>query len=249
MDPGHSAVVPADPALKEAGGDWQRRYCELEEELVELTATLCHDLRGPTRAAAGFARALHEGAALPAEEGEYVQQIRAAAEKMDHLIDAVARLGQVSRAPLALAAVDLGAMAEGILAELQAAEPGRAVPTTIPRGLIARADPRLLPVLLRELLDNAWAFTRPKPGAGIEVGREGVEEPPTFFIRDQGVGFDMRYLGKLFAPFRRLHPGDESQLGFGLTVARRIVRRHGGRLWAEGRPGQGGCFRFTLAPG
>jgi light-regulated signal transduction histidine kinase (bacteriophytochrome) len=217
-------------------------------ELETFSYSVAHDLRAPLRAINGFASALIEdlGAKLEGEPRDYLDRISAGAARMGELIDALLGLSRVSRAEFVRAPVDLTELGRAALSQLQAGDPSRRVECVVAEGLSAEADPRLVRALLDNLLGNAWKFASKKEGARIELGRT-IEEPLTYFVRDNGAGFDMTYADKLFAPFQRLHPArDFPGTGIGLASVQRIVRRHGGRVWAEGAVQRGATFYFTL---
>jgi signal transduction histidine kinase len=179
--------------------------------------------------------------------------VRAASQHMDNLIDNLLDLSRVSRGPLRRETVDLSALATGIIDELRRSEPEREVEFIAERGILAFADANLLTVVLENLLSNAWKFTSKNDRATIEFGRiprgEGQEggATQTYFVKDDGVGFDEAYSDKLFGAFQRLHASEEFEgTGIGLATVARIVRRHGGRVWAEGEVGRGATFFFTL---
>jgi light-regulated signal transduction histidine kinase (bacteriophytochrome) len=224
---------------------------ESRRELESLTYTIAHDLRAPLRTIEGFARALSEdcGDRLEADGRRYLQHVLDAAQRMSGMLEGLLRLARIRGAELHPVRLELSHIAHGILERLRAAEPARAIDVSIAQGLAAEADPTLLTAALDALLQNAWKFTRGREPARIELGvRPGT--PPVYFVRDNGVGFDMRYAGKLFNPFQRLHSEREFEgAGVGLAAAQRIIRRHGGRLWAEAAPDAGACFHFTLQEG
>ena len=167
---------------------------------------------------------------------------------MDHLINDLLTLSMVTRSEMTRESVDVSELANRIVAELGDVSPTRPVVTTVAPGMLAHGDPRLVRVALENLLTNAWKFTSRRERACIEVGQiEGDSASPVFFVRDNGVGFDPAFADKLFGPFQRLHDAAEFPgTGIGLATVRRIVLRHGGRVWAESRPGQGASFYFTL---
>ncbi len=166
---------------------------------------------------------------------------------MGDLIDALFSLSQSARAELVREMVDLSAEAEKAVAALRKAEPGRSAEVEIEPGLVASGDPRLLSVALVNLLGNAWKFTSKTQEARIAFGAEEREGRLTYFVRDNGAGFPVELKQKLFRPFQRLHARNEYPgSGVGLATVRRIVRRHGGEIWAEGEPGRGAAFYFTL---
>ena len=166
---------------------------------------------------------------------------------MAQMIDDLLKLARVSHAPMAFQDVDLSAMAEDTAAELRRSQPGREVESLLVPGLVAAGDPVLLRSVMRNLLENAWKFTAKKPRARIEFGAAEVDGRKAFFVRDDGAGFDMAYAARLFGTFQRLHTATEFPgTGIGLATVRRIIQRHGGRVWAEGAVGQGATFYFTL---
>jgi len=164
------------------------------------------------------------------------------------LIDDLLQLSRVNRNEISLQEVDLGELAESVMSDLRAAEPSRQVEWTLDPELRTTGDPRLLRVLLDNLLGNAWKFTSKESNAQISLKRS-ESDPDVFVIQDNGVGFDMRYKDKLFGAFQRLHRTSEFPgTGIGLATAQRIVNRHGGRIWAEAREGEGARFLFSLCP-
>jgi PAS domain S-box-containing protein len=224
----------------------------LNDELQSFSYSVAHDLRAPLRWMDAFSRILSQehGAGLDAQGRECVAKIQTGVARMDELIDGLLSLARVARAETRIAAVDLAALAREIARELSALEPERSVSLTAPETLMAELDPRLARTLLENLLGNAWKFTRSAVPARVEVGLVERDGEAVFFIRDNGAGFDMAHAEKLFAPFQRLHTVQEFPgMGIGLATAKRIVHRHGGRIWAEGRVGEGATFFFTLTPG
>ena len=229
-------------------------------ELESFSYSVAHDLRAPLRSIDGFSKVLLEDCEpkLDAAGKEYLGFVVKSANQMAALIDALLSLSRVSGAELHRQPLDLTNMARQVMARLTseltagrgAAEQGtaseRKLELTVHEGMHVAADPRLLAVLLENLLDNAWKFTRERALTQIEVGMvEGPE--PTFFVRDNGAGFDMAYAGKLFGAFQRLHPESEYQgTGIGLATVQRIVQRHGGRIWAEAAVDRGTTVTFSL---
>jgi light-regulated signal transduction histidine kinase (bacteriophytochrome) len=200
----------------------------------------------------GFAQALAEEYAASFDETgkRYLQRVRESAQRMAHLIDDLLALSRVTRAVVSPEKVDLGAIAQQTIARLQRAEPQRTVTVTIPTGLDDHGDARLLGIAFDNLLSNAWKFTAHAAAPEISVGAlHSDNEGTVYFVRDNGVGFDMTYADKLFGTFQRLHsPGEFSGMGIGLASSQRIISRHGGRIWAEGAVGKGATFFFTLPP-
>ncbi|HEY0841120.1 MAG TPA: ATP-binding protein, partial [Vulgatibacter sp.] len=207
------------------------------------------DLRAPLRGIDGFSQALLEDYAdkLDDDGRRYLGFIRQSAQRMAQLIDDLLALSRVTRADLVPEEVDLSALARESIARLSAGEPGRKVEVSIQEGLMARGDPRLLGVALDNLLGNAWKFTSRRDRAHVEFGAQEKGGETIHFVRDDGAGFDMAFVHKLFGVFQRLHAASEFEgTGVGLATVQRIVRRHGGRVWAEGEPDRGATFRFTL---
>jgi PAS domain S-box-containing protein len=229
------------------------RTVQLEAAVKELEAfsySVAHDLRGPLRGLDGFSQILMEdyGTRLDADAQGHLQRIRSASQRMGSLIDNLLELSRLMRADMEPVPVDLGRMAGEIAAELRREEPARNVDVTIAPGLVALADPTLARVILDNLLRNAWKYTAKTAEARIvfesQPARDGGTE---FVVRDNGAGFDMRFAGKLFQPFQRLHHArDYAGTGVGLASVARAVQRHGGRIRAEGKVGQGATFWFTL---
>jgi PAS domain S-box-containing protein len=218
------------------------------QELEAFSYSVSHDLRAPLGAISGFGRALMlklEG--HPDERvAHYLSRIHAGVEKMEQLIESLLSLAKVVRAPISYGPVDLSAMARETLEGMQMQQPGREVAVRVEEGLHVQGDARLLRLVIENLLGNAWKFTSRTDGAAISVGR--LESSNNFFVRDNGVGFDMAYAGKLFGAFQRLHTEAEFPgTGIGLATVRRVIARHQGRVWAESAPDSGTTFFFTLS--
>jgi PAS domain S-box-containing protein len=229
------------------------RTAQLEfsnRELEAFAYSVAHDLRAPLRSIASFSDALTEDCASNLDKVglDYLRRIRGGAERMAELIDGILALSRVNRTALSPSRCDLSAMARAVTEQLQSLQPERKVRCSIQEGLVERGDPQLLRSVLENLLGNAWKFTRERPEAEVEFGAR--QEPGgghTYFVRDNGAGFNMEYRDKLFGVFQRLHTQREFEgTGVGLATVQRIVRRHGGRIWGEGHPGLGACFSFTL---
>lgn len=220
------------------------------EELEAFSYSVSHDLRAPLRTIDGFSAALLEdhGDKLDERGHDHLRRVRGAARRMGELIDDLLQFSRVGRAELRRTDVDLSALAQTVAGDLQRGDPTRSVEVVIGGGLTARADPRLVQVVLENLLGNAWKFTAKTAGPKIELGATSNNGAVVFQIRDNGAGFDMAYAKKLFLPFQRLHGENEFPgTGIGLATVRRVVERHGGRIWAEAASvGNGALFSFTL---
>jgi light-regulated signal transduction histidine kinase (bacteriophytochrome) len=231
----------------------------VNKELETFSYSVSHDLRAPLRSIDGFSQALIEDCLDQLDEAghDYLRRIRTATQRMGQLIDDLLTLSRVIRSEMHREPVDLSKLASHICTVLQQSYPERHVEFNIQPGIIAEGDSRLLQVVLENLLNNAWKFTAKKPHARIEFGlmppvanavNTQGQINPTYFVHDDGVGFDMAYLDKLFSPFQRLHSANDFPgNGIGLATVQRIVHRHGGQLWAEGSVEQGATFYFTLA--
>ena len=218
-------------------------------DLEAFSYSVAHDLRAPLRAIVGFSHVLQEdhGAALGAEGTGHLQRVEDAAQQMGCLIDGLLALGRITRVSLRNQQVDLSQLARAAAERLRESQPERVVELVIADGLMERGDSALLGAAIDNLMSNAWKFTRDQPHPRIEFGvtREGGET--AYFVRDNGAGFDMAFASKLFGVFERLHaPSEFEGTGVGLATVQRIVRRHGGRVWAEGKVGEGACFHFTF---
>jgi signal transduction histidine kinase len=231
----------------------RQRTRELEASMHELESfsySVSHDLRGPLRAIDGFSHALMEdyGHTLDATATGYIERTRAAAQRMGLLIDELLALARMARQDMNLVEVDLSAMVRGVLAHLAQTDPHpNPVEIEVEDHVRVRADAALLGIALENLLGNAWKFTAKTAAARISFRTLPQNGETLYVVQDNGAGFDMRYVDKLFRPFQRLHAATEyAGSGIGLATVQRIITRHGGRVWAEGEPGQGACFFFTL---
>ncbi|MBL8503853.1 MAG: PAS domain-containing sensor histidine kinase [Rhodocyclaceae bacterium] len=252
MDRSKKALHGTYCQLSEEQAVIRRQKAELEaanRELRSFSYAVSHDLRAPLRAINGFAHALGEdkAAQLDDEARDYLARIVAAAERMGVLIDGMLDLGRLSQKEMQRDEIDLSALAEAILRELETGEPGRAVRWTVAPGLRARADRNLAYSLLQNLLGNAWKYTRRRADAEIAFGAADGEAGPEFFVRDNGAGLDLTLAPRLFVPFQRYHAAREFDgLGIGLATVKRILDRHGGRIRVESAPGQGATFHFAF---
>jgi two-component system, NtrC family, sensor kinase len=238
-------------AAREMAEERAKLVAELEsknEELESFSYSVAHDLRAPLRSIDGFGLALLEDYAekLDDDGKQYLTYVRESAQQMSQLIDDMLALAQVTRSEFVRAAVDLSRIARGVGAELARANASRQVEFTVADGLVAEGDVRLITIAFENLLGNAWKYSGQREGARIEVGVH-AGEPRSFFVRDNGAGFDMAYADKLFGMFQRLHAKSEFEgTGIGLATVHRVIRRHGGKIWADAKVGQGATFFFTL---
>jgi len=226
-----------------------RQLQEANREMESFCYSVSHDLRAPLRALDGFARILLEDAGhlLDDSDKDKLGRIIAASERMAHLMDDLLKLSRIGRAHMRLAYADLGAIAGEVLRRLRGGEPDRHVAVRIMDGMGVRADVGLMRIALENLIGNAWKYTAQCEPAEIAFGKREENGQTVYFVRDNGTGFDMRYAGKLFSPFQRLHaPSEFTGNGIGLAIVQRIVHRHGGRIWAESAPGRGATLSFTL---
>jgi DNA-binding response OmpR family regulator len=219
------------------------------QELEAFSYSVSHDLRAPLRSIDGFSRALEEDFTdkLDDKGRDYLRRMRASARRMTELIDDLLELSKVSRVELRKQRVDLSALAQVVVAELQHRDPHRTVEIAIAPGLELQGDPGLVRTMLENLIGNAWKFTAKSPAGRIEVGTVENDGQQAFFVRDNGAGFDPVHASRLFRPFTRLHAVKEFEgTGIGLATVARIVTRHGGRVWAEGSVGKGATIYFAL---
>ncbi|GIE28529.1 hypothetical protein Ait01nite_015740 [Actinoplanes italicus] len=230
----------------------RQRTSELEASNKELDAfaySVSHDLRAPLRSLHGFSDALLEDYddVLDDVGKDYLHRLQRNVGRMGRMIDDLLNLSRATRADLERRGVDLTAMIQEIVADMRTTDPDRDVTLIVPDGLTAEGDPHLLRIALHNLLANAWKFTGKRPDAVIEAGRTVLSGETFFFVRDNGVGFDMSYAGKLFDAFQRLHTTSEFEgTGIGLAIVARIVRRHGGHIRAEAEVDRGATFYFNL---
>jgi signal transduction histidine kinase len=249
--------------IQARGTELQNAHDEMELRVRERTAQLAatnaeleafcysvsHDLRAPLRAIDGFSKAVMEDYCNQMDDAgrESLERIRAAAQRMASLIDDLLSLSRITRAEMRLEPIDLSEVSTKVIAELRSSEPTRQVEFVIEPKLRAEGDPQLIRTVLENLIGNAWKFTSKRPRSRIEVGAIPNTGETTFFVRDNGAGFDQAYAKRLFAAFQRLHRASEFPgTGVGLASVQRVVNRHGGRIWAEGALDQGATFYFTL---
>jgi PAS domain S-box-containing protein len=243
----------AEEKIKRLNKDLEERAIQLEttnKELEAFSYSVSHDLRAPLRTIDGFSLAVLEdfGDQLNDEGRNYLIRIRTAAQRMAQLIDDLLNLSRVTRAPLNPESTNLSSIAQNIVRELQQTDTNRIVEFAIAPNIVVGSDPRLMKVVLENLLNNAWKFTSKQEFARIEFGvKDDSTDGRVYYIRDNGAGFDMAYVNKLFGVFQRLHTNSEFPgIGIGLAIVQRIINRHGGRVWAEGEVDKGAVFCFTL---
>jgi PAS domain S-box-containing protein len=233
----------------------QERTSQLEaanKELEAFSYSVSHDLRAPLRAIDGFSRIVldEHTPALPPEAQRYLRLVQDNTHQMERLVDDLLAFSRLSRQPMAKQLVDPAGLVRAALQDLHAEQAGRQIHLVIRDLPACQADPGLLKQVWVNLLSNALKFTRRRERAVIEVGAYEEDHHPVYYVKDNGVGFDMRYVGKLFGVFQRLHKAEEYEgTGVGLAIVQRIVHRHGGRVWAEAKVDQGATFWFTLEGG
>ena len=219
------------------------------KELESFSYSVSHDLRAPLRSIDGFSQALLKDYNDNLDETgkDFLRRVRAASQKMANLIDDLLKLSRIARSEMHRERVNLTMVARETAEELQKTQPARRVEFIIADGVTAYGDPHLLRVGMENLLGNSWKFTGKNPAARIEFGATHGDGRAVYYIRDNGVGFDMAYADKLFGAFQRLHPNSEFEgMGIGLATVQRIIHRHNGRVWAEGKINEGATFYFSL---
>lgn len=235
--------------LEQRVADRTAQLAATNKELESFSYSVSHDLRAPLRSIDGFSQALLEDYydKIDGQGQDYLNRIRSATQRMAQLIDDMLNLSRVTRTSMKQGTVDLSAIAKSILEEFRGNDPQRSAEFIIMPGLVDQADSILIRAVLQNLLDNAWKFTSKKTVARIEFGMIEKDKRKTYYIRDNGAGFDMNYSSKLFIPFQRLHQSDEfSGLGIGLATVQRIINRHCGKIWAESEVDRGSTFYFEL---
>jgi light-regulated signal transduction histidine kinase (bacteriophytochrome) len=221
----------------------------VNRELETFSYTVSHDLRAPLRAIVGFSQILLEKnrEQLDKEGRQHLSWVADSARRMGELVQGLLSLSKFSRQTLSRSTVDLSQMVDSIVQDLQNANPARQIDVSITKNVTVQADQQLLHIAMTNLLANAWKFTANKVDVEIEFGMIKKDDKDTYFLKDNGAGFDMKYVDKLFGPFQRLH--SEAQFegtGIGLATVRKIFERHGGKIWAEAKVNEGATFYFTL---
>ena len=243
------AALPAESAASPEAETDAAAAESLAAEHASFSYTVSHDLRAPIRVVEGFARILKEdyGRLLDRIGNDHLDRVLSAAARMNSMIDALLSLSQLSTQPLQRQPVNLSQLALYVVDDLRRASPERQVALHVQSGLVTQGDPTLLRMALENLLGNAWKYSSKNPHAEIVFERAEHEGRSCYVVRDNGAGFDMRFADRLFGVFQRLHSsGDFQGTGVGLASVRRIVRRHGGEIWAESEVGHGARFYFTL---
>jgi PAS domain S-box-containing protein len=245
--------IKVEKQISKMNKELEHRAMELEaanKELEAFSYSVSHDLRSPLHNIDSFSQILMENYAnrLDADGRDYVERLRASCRHMEEIISALLALSNMTRSELIIDRFDLTALAQAVASDLKQKNPDRFVDWVIAEGLTADGDPQLLRVVLENLFGNAWKFTANRPRARIEFGALPQSNGSrTYFVRDDGAGFDMARANKLFSPFTRLHDQNEFRgTGIGLATVQRVIQRHQGKIWAEGVVNQGATFCFTL---
>ena len=251
-----AALIESRNEVRRVNADLERRVAErtrqleaANRELEAFAYAVSHDLRAPLRSMSGFSQILQENAppGLDEKSRHYLQRIHDASMRMSSLIEDLLNLSRIGRSELTARPISLSQIAAEAAAAIRERHPTRDVQLEIASGMVVSADPRLLRIALENLLSNAWKYSSRTPQARVAVGTQAGDQGQVYFVRDNGVGFDMKYADKLFVPFQRLHPEAEFPgSGIGLVTVQRIVARHGGRIWAEAKPDEGATFYFTM---
>jgi signal transduction histidine kinase len=244
---GHVGILrlaPVAPKLLDAAAD-----DAAAQDALSFSYTVSHDLRAPIRVVEGFTRILKEdyGAQIDRVGNDHLDRVLGAAARMNQMIDALLAIARLSTQPLARQPVSLSQLAGFVVDELRRGAPERQIDIQVQPDISAHGDPTLLRLVLENLLGNAWKYTQRCHAPRVSFGCEAIDGQRVFVVRDNGAGFDMRAVDRLFGLFQRLHSASEFPgTGVGLASVKRIVARHGGRIWADAEPGKGASFYFTL---
>lgn len=252
-----SALLESQREVQQMNAELEKRVAErtrqlqaANRELESFAYAVSHDLRAPLRSLSGFSQILQEtaGEQLDEKSLHYLRRIHDASQRMSGLIEDLLGLSRISTAELVLRPANLTQICTDAAETLREKFPGHQVELEVAPNMLVEADARLLRTAMDCLLSNAWKYTIRSPQPSITVGvQKGVTGGPIYFVRDNGVGFDMAYANKLFVPFQRLHPEAEFQgSGIGLVTAQRVLARHSGRIWADAQVNQGATFFFTI---
>jgi light-regulated signal transduction histidine kinase (bacteriophytochrome) len=245
-------ISRSEQFLKEVLSSFENKYSELEKANLELSAfsrILTHDLCSPLRNITAFGKILKEESYSDLNDRgkDFLSRIISSSQKVNKLIDSLFVLATITKKELALDTADLSNIARGLMDELRSKEPDRKVNVSIPDGIVVKGDPELLKEALRALIENAWKFTRKTNNAKIEFGTKKENKKDVHFIKDNGVGFDMKYSDKLFNAFQRLSVEEAfAGPGLGLFAAKKIIEKHGGNIWTEAEENKGATFYFTI---
>jgi PAS domain S-box-containing protein len=229
--------------------DRNNALINLNNELEAFSYSVSHDLQAPLRGIDGFSQILYEdyNEILDDQAKDYLQRIRKGISRMHQLINDILRLSRITRTEIQYEKVDLTTLSQSVIKKLKNTNPHRKIETKIQKNMVVEGDKKLLEIVLENLIRNAWKFTSKTKRPEIEIGITKQDNEKVFFIKDNGVGFDMKYEEKLFTPFQRLHSDDEFQgTGIGLAIVQRIIRKHNGLIWAKSQVGKGATFFFKL---
>jgi light-regulated signal transduction histidine kinase (bacteriophytochrome) len=250
------ALSERESEIRRMNAELERRVAQRTEQLEAMNRELesfayavSHDLRAPLRSMSGFSQLLQDNPsdALDEKSRHYLKRINDASRRMSALIEDLLSLSRISRSELSPRTVDLSQLVNDVATTIRERYPQHQVDLHVETGMLVQADPRLLRIAIENLLDNAWKYTRYAEQPQVRVGSQTSDDGQTYYVRDNGIGFDMAYSSKLFGPFQRLHADpDYPGTGIGLVTVQRILARHGGRIWVHAEPNRGATFYFTF---